>query len=384
MARLDDIDAVTIGERLRVARNEARIRQDDAAKAIDLSRPTIIAIEKGQRKVKLNELDQLAQLYGVPLNRLLAREAINLDLHGRFRRLDVNEKDAAEALSKLNRMASASVELERLLGIRFAPSYLPEQPIRPGSIERQAEEAALGLRHRLGLGASPIQDIVSLLENELSIRVFIRGLPSKIAGVFAYDAAVGACIILNAKHPWERRALTAAHETGHFLTNRSVVDLVEIDEGVATPDERFSNAFALAFMMPPAGIRRRFQELLEADRRFTPRHLVLMAQTFHVSSEAMCRQMEALELLPRGTFQSIRERGFNKEFARGIVGDLAPAAESAPKNPRLAHLVSSAYRRELMSEGQLASMLGMDRVEIRELIDVFGESEGDEYAIDLA
>jgi Zn-dependent peptidase ImmA (M78 family)/DNA-binding XRE family transcriptional regulator len=383
MARLDDIDATAIGERLRVARTDARIRQDDAAKALEISRPTIIAIEKGQRKVKLDELDTLAQLYRIPVNRLLAREAVTLDLHGRFRRIDVNEADAAEALSKLNRMASASVELERLLGVKFSPSYLPEQPIRPGSVDRQAEEAAMALRHRLGLGLAPIQDIVSLLENELGIRVFIRGLPSKIAGVFAYDPTVGACILLNAKHPWERRALTAAHETGHFLTDRSAVDLVEIDEGMTTADERFANAFSYAFLMPPAGVRRRFQEIVESDRRFTPRHLLLMAQSFHVSSQAMCRQMENLELLPRGTFESLVDRGFNKEFARGIVGDLAPSDESLPKNPRLAHLVSSASRRELVSEGQLANMLGMDRVEIRELIDVFGDTGGDDFAIDL-
>src|SRR5882762_9043729 len=174
MARVDDIDATAIGERLRVARTDARIRKDDAAKALEISRPTIIAIEKGQRKVKLDELDTLAQLYKIPVNRLLAREAVTLDLHGRFRRIDVNEADAAEALSKLNRMASASVELERLLGVKFSPSYLPEQPIRPGSVDRQAEEAAMALRHRLGLGLAPIQDIVSLLENELGIRVFIR------------------------------------------------------------------------------------------------------------------------------------------------------------------------------------------------------------------
>jgi len=93
--------------------------------------------------------------------------------------------------------------------------------------------------------------------------------------------------------------------------------------------------------------------------------------------------METLELLPRGTFESLVDRGFNKEFARGIVGDLAPSDESLPKNPRLAHLVSSASRRELASEGQLANMLGMDRVEIRELIDVFGDTGGDDFAIDL-
>src|ERR1700730_289854 len=102
MARLEEFDATEIGERLRVARSGARLNQEDVAKAISVSRPTIIAIEKGQRKVKIDELDQLAELYRVPLNRLLARDAVQLDLQGRFRRVDVNENEAAEVIGQLN------------------------------------------------------------------------------------------------------------------------------------------------------------------------------------------------------------------------------------------------------------------------------------------
>src|SRR5581483_152324 len=384
MARLEDIEATEIGDRLRIARGEAKLNQEDAAKALSVSRPTIIAIEKGQRKVKLDELNQLAQLYNLPLNRLLARDAVQLDLQGRFRRVDVNEKDSAQVIAQLNKLASASVELERLLGLKPSQLYLPEQPIRPGSVERQAEDAAAELRHRLGLGLSAIPDIVSLLEAELSMRVFVRGLPSKTAGVFAFDPAVGACILLNAKHPWERRAMTAAHELGHFLTNRSAVDMVEVDESLSGPDERFANAFAFAFLLPPSGLRRRFQEIVEADNKFTARHLILLAHTFHVSVEAICRQLERLELLPQGSFDSLKRRGLNKDSVRGVLGDLAPTHDRTPKNPRLAHLVASAYGRGLVSEGQLARMLGIERVEVRELIDVFGDAEGDELVIDVS
>ncbi len=384
MARLDDIPAFDIGERLKTARLDAKLNQDQAADALSISRPTLISIEKGQRKVKPDELEKLASLYGASIHRLLSSDAVRIDLHGRFRRVGTHDDEGLDALSLLNRLASASVELERLLGIRFAPSYPQEQPITAGSIERQAEETALGLRHKLGLGVAPISDIISLLENELGMRVFIHGLPSNVAGLFAYDPLVGACVLLNAKHPWERRALTAAHETGHFMCNRSTVDLVEVDESMSSAEERYSNAFAYAFLMPPAGVRKRFQEIVESDKRFTPRHLILMAHTFHVSSEAMCRHMERLELLPRGSYDSMRERGFDRNFVRGVLGDLAPTAKTAPQNVRLAQLVSSAYRRELVSEGQLARMLGMHRVDVRQLIDVFGDDEGDEFAIDLS
>lgn len=384
MARLEDLSATEIGERLRIARTSAKKTQDEIAVALGISRPTLVSIEKGQRKAKLEELHALAPILDVSVNKLLARDAVHVDLYARFRRASSDRDEAASSIRLLNKLASASVELERMLGINFAPAYPPEQPITPGSVERQAEEAAMNLRYRLGLGHAPIADIVSLLENELGIRVFVRPLPSKVSGLFAFDPSVGACMLLNARHPWERRALSAAHETGHFVSDRSSADVLEIDEVAVSQEERFANAFSYTFMMPATAVRRKFKELVEADNRFTPRHLILMAHAFHVSPEAMCRQMEQLELLPAGTYESLKERGFNRQFIRGMVGDIAPGADAVPNTPRLAQLASSAYRRGLVSEGQLARTLDLDRIEVRRLLDTFGGSEEDEFAISLS
>lgn len=383
MARLDDIPASEIGERLRIARSATGKTQDEIATAIGVSRPTLVSIEKGLRKVRAEELDSLAKLYGVSANSLLAKDAVHVDLQARFRRHGQEDSDALEAITLLNRLASASVELERMLGISFTPSYPPEQPILPGAVDRQAEEAALSLRHRLGVGLAPIPDIASLIENELGIRVFIRKLPSKVSGLFAYDPIVGACMLLNAKHPWERRALSAAHETGHFVSTRSSVDVYEEDAPSQSAEEKFATAFSLSFLMPPSALRQRFRSMIETNNKFTPRHLVLLAHAFHVSAEGMCRQLERIELLPKGTYDSIRERGFSASFVRGILGDPAPPTKLLPVTPRLAQLASSAYRRGLVSEGQLARMLSLDRVEVREILDVFEGGETDEIQISL-
>lgn len=382
MAELERISATEIGDRLRKARNTAGKSQDEAAAAIGVSRPTVVSIEKGQRKVKFDELEKLAALYNASINRLLADDAVHVDLHARFRGPNADDSEATEAIATLSKLAAGSLELERLLGVRFEPAYPPEIPIVRGSIEQQAEDAAMAQRHRLGIGLAPITDIVSLLENEVGIRVFVQDLPSKISGLFAYDPLIGACIVLNAKHPWVRRALTAAHEYAHFLSNRSQFDVVEINEKKTSIDERFANAFSFAFLMPAQAVRRHFNELLEVDGQFTPRHLALMAQASHVSPEAMCRRMEGLELLPRGTYDSLEERGFNREFVRGIVGDPVEPARS-PISPRLAHLAASAYRKGLLSEGQLSKMLDIARPRLRQLIDDFGGDDADELAIAL-
>src|SRR5258708_39083346 len=96
--------------------------------------------------------------------------------------------------------------------------------------------------------------------------------------------------------------------------------------------------------MPPASVRRKFQETIESDRRFTPRHLILMAHMFHVSPEAMCRQLERLELVPQGTFDSLREPVFNRESLRGLIGDVGPGAPNLPHNPSGGQLAASCSR----------------------------------------
>ena len=95
----------------------------------------------------------------------------------------------------------------------------------------------------------PISDIVSLLELEFGIRIFIRPLSAgSISGLFAFDETVGACILTNKNHPQERRALTAAHEFGHFLTTRNTADVFEYGAIAQSREERLATVFSFALL----------------------------------------------------------------------------------------------------------------------------------------
>ena len=60
MADLNELSAQEIGRRLRIARENADVRQDDAAQVIGMSRPTLVSIEKGVRRVRIQEIQTLA------------------------------------------------------------------------------------------------------------------------------------------------------------------------------------------------------------------------------------------------------------------------------------------------------------------------------------
>lgn len=81
---------------------------------------------------------------------------------------------------------------------------------------------------RIGVGLGKIGDILSSFELDLGIRVFFRPLKDgSISGLYAFDPAVGACVLVNSNHPRRRRAQTLAHEVGHFISDRSHADVLD-------------------------------------------------------------------------------------------------------------------------------------------------------------
>jgi Zn-dependent peptidase ImmA (M78 family) len=372
---LDRQDPRALGERLRAARAKAGLTQEEAADALLVARTTLIALEKGQRRVRPEELRAMGRTYGASVNALLRPNAIHIDLVPRFRsRSGTTAGESVDAARLLSDLAAAEVELEHALDQPFRPNYPPERPILSGDVREQAEDAAIELRHRLGLGIAPIADIVTLLELEIGMRVFVRPLPGSVSGLFVFDDDLGACILLNQHHSRERRAMTGAHECGHFISARHEPDVVDLNRGPLSREEKFATAFGLAFLMPAITIRRRFQEVLKDAGRFSPRHLILLAHMFYVSPEAMCRRLESLKLLPEGTWESLRDRKFSNETVRQVLGD-RPKSDEAIIPPRLWMLAAEAYRRNLFSEGQLSQMLHMDRVDVRKMLDALGSED---------
>lgn len=368
------MDQSKLGERLRVARSAAGFTQEQAAEKLGVARTTLVAIEGGDREPKPDELIALAQLYGVGVHSLLRPSAVRVDLVGQFRRKRTGregkaDREGVQALTLLHDLAAAYVELERRLHKVTPVDYPPERKIGRGRLDQRAEELAAELRSRLGLGLGPIPDLVGILELELGLRVFIRPLPSSIAGVYAFHDELGACVVLNRLHRRARRRWTLAHELAHFLTTRREPSVAFTKIG-KHPDDVFADAFAAAFLMPSVTVRRMFEEYVGQEGRFSARHLILGAHRLGVSVEAFARQLESLELLPQGTHDSLKDRGLDEEVVQRVLGN-QEEAESTEPGSRLLMLAAEAYEAGLYSEGQLADMLVMERVELRRAIDAF-------------
>ena len=99
---------------------------------------------------------------------------------------------------------------------------------------------------------------------DVGVHVFLDALASKLAGLYVFVPGFGYCMRINRLHPKERRRWTIAHEYGHFMLDRDKPGVDYLRPMQRKPEnERFADSFAAAFLMPEAGVQRRFYEEIE-------------------------------------------------------------------------------------------------------------------------
>ncbi len=97
----------------------------------------------------------------------------------------------------------------------------------------------------------------------------------------------------------------------------------------------------------------------------------------------MVRRLEELGLTKPGTWDWFVSNGsITDEQVRQVLGDLTPqdaqkAEADRPTTLRLNLLAAEVHRRGLLSEGQLARLLRLTRIELREILDGVEPEETD-------
>lgn len=383
--RYDQIDLPTLAERLVAARKAANVTQEAAANHLKMSRPTFIAIEKATRRPKPEELIKLSELYKEPLNKLLREDARTAQLRPHLRSILDTESGGQEelesAVTQLGGYIDDSQYLEKLLEARSVTHFPPPVKVGPGPVERFAEHCAQEERARLKLGAhQPIYTPRKILE-EAGLHVFLGKLDSKLAGLYVFVPDFGYCILINRQHPKERRHWTIAHEYGHFLIDRDRPGVDYVRPMQRKPEnERFADAFANAFLMPDPGVQRRFYEEVERTGDFKVADLCRMADHFAVSLMAMSLRLEALGLIPRGSWDNISESRVPPRTLKQRAGTEPHDDDSEDPYPQRYKLLAvQAFEAEKITEGQLAKLLRCSRIQAREIVEQYSKTpdEGD-------
>jgi Zn-dependent peptidase ImmA (M78 family) len=254
--------------------------------------------------------------------------------------------------------------------------------------EQAAESVAIEERNRLGLGDGPIPMLRDILEQDVGLRIFY--LPthlSKLSAIYVYDNKLGGCIAINSLHTEEHRRWSLAHTYGHFLVYRYKPMVFIVDSYQRLPEgERFADYFALYFLMPTSGLKRRFNDIRRTKEKITPADLCMLAHYYGVSIAALTLRLEDMKLLPTGTWNKLLDSGFHVGEAQQELRPEAIPTQNEKLPMRYQYLAVDAFDRALLTEGQFARFLGVDRIESRLIAEALRQhTRGvtDESPIDL-
>ena len=192
---LNTIDAGVLGERLADARRARNLTQQAAADALGVSRTTITAMEKGDRRPRASELVSLARLYGAAGGCIRATGAENRPPRDsssssdpRAARRPANAKPTSGNSSN---SAAGTSNWRKCSAHHCHAAILPPTTSPEPRPERAAEEVATSERNRLGLGDAPVGDLWAMLETDVGLRVFPFGMEDRrIAGMYLYYGGI--------------------------------------------------------------------------------------------------------------------------------------------------------------------------------------------------
>ncbi len=404
-----ELDQALLAKRLKEARINCRLTQQQVAEALGLPRTAIVQIEAGKRSVSTLELTQFARLYRVPVSRLLEHgedEDILVTLFRAARDLQCRGNVRRE-IARYIEICREGTQLKQLLGLADAtrpPAYDLPNPKNVVDAVEQGWHVAEEERRRLGLGHHPISDMAELVGNE-GIWACGAKLPDQVSGVFLSHPSVGMAILVNLDHTRARKRFSYAHEYAHAILDRSRSVTVTTDRTRSELHEVRANAFAASFLLPTAGIR----EFLGMRRKGGPRQgevsvydpslevapgrvkaqrhagrglrqvtcedVASLAHHFGVSYQAAAFRLRDLGMISRKELDSLREREeLGRAYLRllNMLDDLEGKDEVTQSDRELVsqvvHLALEAYRRGEISRGKLRDLSSLLNLSAEELL----------------
>ena len=375
---LDNIDLGRLGELLQQARKSCDMTQAQAAEIIDAVRTTIVAIEKGERRIKATELIKLARAYGRAIGDFVQPRPVTEPFEVQYRSaFGQNEAEAARikpSILRLEELCRNYLDLEEIMEAPLPRNYPQEYKIDNMPIEAAAESIAISERQRLGLGDAPIPCLRDILEQSVGLRIFYIDMPSKYSGIYSYNEQMGGCIAINAGHPEERKRWSLAHDYLHFLAHRRKPIVDFDDQYKRKPEsERLADTFPNYFLMPTSDLLKRFSDMYSSHGKFTPTNLFTLAHHYGVSVEALVYRVEAIKLLPSGTWERLKNRGLKVRQVQQEIGlnITLGRADMAPVHYQ--HLAIEALDQGLITEGYFADVLCVDRLDARRIAESLRE-----------
>jgi Zn-dependent peptidase ImmA (M78 family)/transcriptional regulator with XRE-family HTH domain len=356
----------SIGARIRLAREQSGIRQEDVAARLGIPRPSVSELEAGRRDVSSLELVALGQLFSKPVQWFVAGDErfepdawdpANFHLRG--------GELTAEDRTALLRFASRCYEyaaLERLLGLQRQVPRPRYEGLR-GLHINQGKQAAQLERRRLELGSGPVGNVVALLEQE-GIKVLDWRMPadSEIDGALFTAEETGPCVLLNDSNRWSRRQFSAAHEYAHLLLDVDGGRSEICYAGSQELAEKRANAFAAEFLSPAEGVKGFLARLgVPSKRTLALGDVIELQRYFGVSYQTTLWRLLNLGLLEEDQRQQLA--AYKPISVARRLGYEQSEDQDRSSSGRFVELALKAWRENRITRGKLAELLEVTKAD---------------------
>ncbi|MDQ3695355.1 MAG: XRE family transcriptional regulator [Chloroflexota bacterium] len=308
------MSAVTgLGARLRQAREWAGFSQQDVADEIGVAREVLSYWENEHRIPGLGQLRGLAEVFGVPVERLLDDELAPVPDQEHallYRDLDPRAIRTRAGVGRWLAFLDEWADLREECGDTLAGRAAPANPAwrTPAAItdSRRASTLAAEVRAYYRLGSDAIPDLAAFLDQQgvLVYRAWLDRLEEGgVSGAFYNHPRLGPCVLVNANTTPGRQAFTLAHEFAHALFHYQERGLISRADD---PDrkERLADEFASHFLVP--GDKLRDLVVRHGDQVVSPFEVIRLQRYFRVSYATMLIRLRGTGLLSPEQYEEYR------------------------------------------------------------------------------
>ena len=354
-----------LGERLRKKRESLGLTRAEAAQIAGFENQQILyKIEKGLRKIQIDELIALSKAYAFDVNLFLLSEqpAQNANIFWR-----AEEKPPKPVKKKfelqLKMFLDRFIHLQKILGKEKMGTKLSNITQQLSSLD-DAAEVGEQYSKMLNLGDRPALVFKEILEEEYNLPIFFLEMPVGTSAMSIIASGYAAICVNKNEVAW-RRNFDIAHELFHILYKQfPAKNCGSLNKDI---QEIFANVFASAFLLPHASIEKEIKRRKEKTK-LSIIDLVVMACDYDVSLDALLWRLVNLGHLKRDKAEEIMRCDALKQYYKNIRKSRLEKIPYISK--KYVCMVFDAFRRGLISEMRAAEYLN---VTVNKINKVFAE-----------
>lgn len=343
------------GSSIKIARESRGLSQKDLSEQIGVTQATLSRFEKGGITVTPDAVMRIAQALGYPESFFEKdiRMAGETSLFYR-KRASMTVKHLSVLESKISILSKSIDELMESIDI-------PELriPAVEPSADNSPQEIAYKIRSYLGVPSGPIDNIVSLLEKNGVIVMFLDlDDMDKFDGMTMFTSNQAPVIWINRNTPNDRKRFNLAHELGHLVMHLRSEDLEKRED----QKEIEANQFAGEFLMPASQCKEDLFNLKYKD-------LGIKKQYWKVSKAAIVYRAKELRCIPEETARYLY-------VTLGRNGERKNETVQVPiDSPKIVRMMYDLHVTELdYSPEEMSDIVGLMAGDIK--TELLGENEG--------